>query len=130
MIVVDASVVADALVDRGLRGRQARDRLAGEDLAAPAMVDAEVLAVLRKLVVHGSLTRREGGAAVERLTRVRMRRVALDLLARRMWELRQNLTPYDAAYVTLAEELGVPLVTADKRIATARGLRCSVVVLG
>jgi predicted nucleic acid-binding protein len=129
VIVVDANVLADALVDRSPRGGDARGRLSGQDLAAPALVDAEVLSVLRKLVAHSRLKASEAGSAVDQLARVRLRRVGLDGLTRRMWQLRQNLAPYDAAYVALAEELGVPLLTADKRIAAAPKLRCEVHVL-
>ncbi len=128
MIVADASVLADALIDPGKRGRQARSRLGAEELAAPAIIDAEVLSTLRKRVNHGSVSLDAAMIAVDALRRMSLRRVVLDGLIARMWELRSNLTPYDAAYVALAEALEIPLMTADKRLAAAPGPRCRIEV--
>jgi predicted nucleic acid-binding protein len=129
VIVVDASVLADALTDPGPRGIAARRRLGDTELCAPALIDAEVISVLRRLVNHGALPALQGDLAVDQLHRLRLRRVVLDALIPRMWELRENLTAYDAAYVALAEALDAILVTADKRIAAAPGPRCVVELL-
>jgi predicted nucleic acid-binding protein len=129
VLVADASVLAVALADDGSDGARARDRLRGEELAAPEIVDLEVASVLRKHLAAGMLDDRRARLALTDLADLPMRRAAhLPLLAR-CWELRDNLTVYDAAYVALAEALGVPLVTADRRLAAAPGVSCPVDVL-
>ena len=129
MIVVDASVFTDALIDASDRGKQARDLLAQWQPVAPAIVDAEVLSSLRRQLRSETITRDHAGFAIQRLRRIDIRRVLLDSLAPRMWELRDNLTPYDAAYVALAEAAKLPLWTADKRLAQAPGTDCEIHIL-
>lgn len=129
MIVVDASVVAPALGDDGIDGDQARSRLSGETLAAPELIDLEVTSVLRRLLLAGDLPARRAELALSDLVSLPLRRVSHRKLLSRCWELRYNLTVYDATYVALAEALGVTLVTADARSSTAPGLRCDVEVL-
>ncbi len=122
MVVVDASALVDALLVNGA----ARSRLGVESLQAPELIDAELLAVLRRLVLAGKL---QDGDALQALTishQLGLRRHASRTLWRRAWELRLNLSAYDALYVALAEELQVPLLTADARLARASGLRCCV----
>ncbi len=122
MVVVDASALVDALLMNGA----ARSRLGVESLQAPELIDAELLAVLRRLVLAGKL---QDPAALQALAiahQLGLRRHASRTLWRRAWELRLNLSAYDALYVTLAEELQVPLLTADARLARAPGLRCRV----
>lgn len=126
MIVVDASVLATALADDGDDGRRCRGRLSGESLAAPEIIDLEVCSVLRKLVLRGELTSRRAGAAVRDLADLPLRRVGHQSLIGRVWELRRNLTSYDASYIALAETLSVPLLTGDARMASAPGIRCAV----
>lgn len=126
MIVVDASVLAPALADDGPDGRTARTRLAGESLTAPELVDLETASVLRRLVRARLLTLARAQSALLDLTELPMQRAAHRALLRRCWQLRDNLTIYDAAYVALAELLDVPLVTADARLADAPGIRCAV----
>lgn len=129
MIVVDASVLAPALADDGADGDQARLRLRGEQLVAPELVDLEVLSTLRRAVRAGRLDERRSGQALDDLAAFPLRRVPhLPLLAR-AWELRDNLTAYDAAYVALAESLRALLLTADGGIEKASGVRCDVEVL-
>ena len=129
MLVTDASVLVVAIADDGVDGDRARSRLRGEQLAAPELVDLEVASVLRKLVSKGDLELRRAELALADLVALPLARAAhLPLLAR-AWELRANLTVYDAAYVALAEALSSPLVTADSRLAQAPGLRCPVEVL-
>ncbi len=125
MIVVDASVLATALGDDGTDGDAARARLRGEDLAAPEIVDLEVTSVWRRTLAD----ERRADLALTDLADIPLRRAPhLPLLAR-CWELRHNLTPYDAAYVALAEALEVALVTADRRLSRATGIQCAVDVL-
>jgi predicted nucleic acid-binding protein len=128
-MVVDASACYLALADDGLPGEQARRRLRGHDLQAPHLVDLEVLSVLRRETLRGGLTRSRADEAAGDLARLALRRYSHSLLAPRIWALRDNLTPYDAAYVALAEALEMPLLTADRRLASAPGLRCKVELL-
>ena len=129
MIVVDASVLAPALADDGRDGRIARDRLTGERLTAPEVIDLEVVSVLRGLTHAGKLTSARATHAVDALAAMPVLRGAHRHLTRRCWELRHNLTPYDAAYVALAEALQVTLVTAHAHLGHASGPRCAIEVL-
>jgi predicted nucleic acid-binding protein len=129
VIVVDASVLVTALADDGADGRRARWRLRGERLSAPAVVDLEVLAALRRLATAGRLGSARADQAIADLRSVRVARIAHKALLSRCWELRANLTVYDAAYVALAEAFDAVLVTADGRLAGAPALRCTVEVL-
>jgi predicted nucleic acid-binding protein len=129
LIVVDASVVAPALGDDTDEGDRYRARLRGESLAAPELVDPEVVSVLRRRHADGHLDERRAAQALSDLVDLRLRRVSHRFLLRRCWELRDDLTIYDATYVALAELLRVPLVTADRRLSHAPGVRCSVEVL-
>ena len=129
MLVVDASVLVVALADDGADGDRARQRLRGEELAAPELVDLEVASVLRKQVAMGSLDSRRARLSLADLTDLPIQRAPhLPLLAR-CWQLRENMTIYDAAYVALAEALEVSLLTADTRIARAPGPSCSIEIL-
>ena len=126
MIVVDASVVVAALADDGADGDRARARLRGEHLAAPHLLDAEVVAAWRRIHSAGGLDDRRVRLAMSDLLAIRLRRAPHGPLLARCWELRHNLTVYDALYVALAERLGTVLVTADRRLATAPNLGCPV----
>ena len=129
VIVVDASVTAAALADDGAEGEGARARLRGEDLAAPALFDLEVLSVLRGRLRGGGLSEPRADLALELLEHLPVRRVPHRRLLRRCWELRNNVSPYDAAYVAAAEILGVGLLTGDQRLARSPGPRCAIEVL-
>jgi predicted nucleic acid-binding protein len=130
LIVVDASVVANALADMTDDGRVARDALRAQtDLAAPDLVDVETVSVLRKRWSAGDLTARRFRAGVEDLADLAIVRHPTLPLMGRAYELRGNVSPYDAAYVGLAEVLGCALLTADARLAGAPGPRCPVVVV-
>jgi predicted nucleic acid-binding protein len=126
MIVVDASVLAPALVDDGSIGRRARERLRGERLAAPLLIDLEVLATFRRIAHGDDIDEQRLARAVSRLAHLRMRRMPHVPLLPRAWALRHNVTAYDAAYIALAEAMDVPLVTADARLAGAPGIACEV----
>jgi predicted nucleic acid-binding protein len=129
VLVVDASVLATALADDGADGDTARGRLRGQDLAAPELIDLEVVSVLRRQLSVGKLDTRRARLALDDLLELPVQRVPYRALLRRCWELRDNLSVYDAAYVALAETLDVPLVTADARLAKAPGVTCTVEVL-
>lgn len=130
MIVVDASVVANAIADDGVAGGRARRRLVEADrLAAPDLVDVETVSVLRRRWLAGALPARRFSDAVDDLADLDLWRVPALPLLRRAYELRANVTPYDATYVALAEALDATLVTGDGRLARAPGLRCPVEVL-
>lgn len=129
MIVVDASVLASALGDDGPDGDRARHRLAGERLFAPELIDLEVVSVWRRAARSGGLDDRRAGLALADLASMPLARASHRALLARIWELRTNLTPYDAAYVALAELLDSVLVTADRAFARASGIECEVEVL-
>ena len=129
MLVIDASVLAVALLDDGQDGDTTRRRLRGESLAAPALIDLEVLSVWRGLSRGGQLDTRRVALAFEDLQSLPMQRVDHAPLLERCWQLRENLTVYDAAYVALAEVLQATLVTGDRRLARASGPRCAIEVV-
>lgn len=129
MKVVDASVLAPALADDGPDGDLARARLLGERLLAPALVDLEVTSALRGALRAGRLADRRARQALADLDALPLVRAPHAPLLARVWELRDNLTPYDAVYVALAEALEAPLLTADARIGRAPGVRCPVEVI-
>lgn len=130
MIVVDASVLVNALADDGRDGTAARARLRGDgDLAAPDLVDVETVAVLRKRWTSGDLSRNRFSTAIDDLEDLDLTRHPALPLMRRAFELRDNVTVYDAVYVALAERLDCVLVTADQRLASAPGISCPVEVL-
>ncbi|MDQ3344098.1 MAG: type II toxin-antitoxin system VapC family toxin [Actinomycetota bacterium] len=129
MLVVDASVLAPALGDDTADGDAARGRLRGQTLVAPELIDLEVASVLRGQLLARSLDERRAELALADLGELPLRRVGHRRLLRRCWELRENLTVYDAAYVAVAELLNLVLVTGDARLSQAPGLRCQVEVL-
>jgi predicted nucleic acid-binding protein len=126
VIVVDASVLANAVGDDEAAGQQARDLLrAHRELAAPDLVDVETTAVLRRRWWAGSVTDERFGHAIADLPDIPLARFPTLGLMRRAFELRANVTAYDACYVALAEALDWPLCTADRRLAHAPGPRCA-----
>jgi predicted nucleic acid-binding protein len=129
VLVVDASVLVTALADDGADGDAARARLRGRRLAAPELIDLEVLSVLRRGHASGALDLRRVDLAIADLLDLPIERARHSQLLLRCWELRHDLTPYDASYVALAEALDAELLTADARLAAAPGIRCTVSVL-
>ncbi|MFZ1484777.1 type II toxin-antitoxin system VapC family toxin [Nostocoides sp.] len=130
MLVVDASVLAVALADDGPDGDAARTRLRGETLAAPELVDLEIVSVLRRQDRAGRIDIRRANLALTDLAALPMHRAPHITLLARCWELRHNLTTYDAAYVALAEALDTTLLTGDSRLAGATGPTCTIELLG
>jgi len=129
VIVVDASVLAPALADDGEDGDRARGRLQGEQLAAPELIDLEVLSILRRAARAKRLDDRRSGQALDDLAALPMQRVPHLPLLDRVWQLRDNVSSYDASYVALAEALDAVLLTADRRLAKAVGMLCEVDVV-
>jgi predicted nucleic acid-binding protein len=129
VIVVDASVLAPALGNDDLDGDRMRSRLAGEQLAAPALIDIELISTWRRAARAGRLSQRRARRALTRLAAMPLDRADHSPLMNRIWELRDNLSAYDASYVALAELLGTVLVTADAAFARAPGIQCEVEVL-
>ncbi len=128
--MVDASVLANAIGDDGTDGRRARSELrTAGDLAAPDLVDVETTAVLRKRWLAGDISDRRFAVAIQDLEDLPVDRYATLPLMRRAYELRANVSAYDAAYVALAEGLGCELLTGDRRLANAPGPRCPIGLL-
>ena len=129
MLVIGASVLAVARLDDGPDGDVVRHRLHGEQLAAPALIDLEVASVWRGLARGGHLDPRRVGLALDDLRDLPIQRVDHTPFLARCWELRDNLTIYDAAYVALAEALQAPLLTGDRRLSRSTGPRCVIEVI-
>ena len=125
MIVVDASAALTALLRRG----EARQMLAIEQLHAPHLVDSEVVNGLRRQAAAGQVEAEAAKRILAIWPRLALTRYPVFALMTRMWELRENLSAYDASYVALAETLGCSLLTADARLARAPGVRCAVTVV-
>lgn len=130
MIVLDASVVMELLL-RTTRGNAANDRLrAGRfTLHAPHLLDLEVASGLRRLTAGGALDEKRGSEGLVDLAAMPIHRYPHDFMLTRVWELRGNLTAYDAAYVALAEALRAPLLTCDGRMAKASGHRARIEIM-
>jgi predicted nucleic acid-binding protein len=133
MLVVDASAIAELLL-----GRPSADTVAAAlrehdfDLHAPHLLDIEVLSALRRVVSSGDASADRAAQAVTDLLDLPIERYRHDGMVPRIWELRDNFSSYDSAYVALAEviaEGGAPLLTADARLARAAGAHTGVRVL-
>ena len=124
-VVLDASVVVSALVDGGRQGRWSEEVVASGDGAALHLLAFRAASILRRSAVHGHIASETAAAAHSRSVRARHRPVPYELLADRAWALSDDLTMYDAAYVSLAERLGAPLATLDVRLVRATGPTCA-----
>jgi predicted nucleic acid-binding protein len=130
VIVLDASILANVVADDQRTGRLARARLAeAGDAAIPDLADVETVAVLRKRWLAGDLTDGRFRRAIDDLLDLPLARFPVGPLMRRAFELRANVTAYDAAYIALAEGLACPLVTGDARLAAAPRVNCEIEVL-
>jgi predicted nucleic acid-binding protein len=116
-LVADASLVVDLLIDGGERGSWAAAQVASAGrLHAPHVLDLEVASALRRRSRAGELSARRAGVALDDLRTLPIERYPATELLERIWKLRDRMTPYDAAYVALAEALGFPLATSDLRL--------------
>lgn len=124
-VVVDASAVVAALVGGGPEGAWAESELTRDDLAAPHLMPAEVANILRRASTAGQVSVDAASIAHADLLALPVALFPYDVCAERAWELRTNLSLYDAWYVALSESLEADLVTLDRRIARAPGPRCT-----
>ena len=126
MLVVDASALVPAIADGTEIGRQRRRRLTGESISAPDLILAESASVIRRQSFAGMIDEAQADQAIEDLLALPIIIYPTAHLLRRAWELRSNVTPYDACYIALAEFLGGPLLTGDTRLARAPGSACEI----
>jgi predicted nucleic acid-binding protein len=126
--VCDASTLAALLLDSGPDGQWVTDTVGSGPLAAPALVTYETANVIRRHEISGQISADQAAQAYADLLDLAIELWPYDLLAARAWELRHNLSIYDAAYVALAETTGLTLLTLDKRVAKAPGTRCPIAV--
>jgi predicted nucleic acid-binding protein len=130
VIVVDASALIEVLL-RTPAADAVEDRLfaSGETLHAPHLIDVEAAQVIRRYAATREIDGERGRLALDDLADFPLRRYPHDLLLRRIWSLRNNLTAYDAAYVALAEALDAPLLTRDRRLAAAAGHHAQIILV-
>jgi len=122
VIVLDASAAIDWLLQTPV-GQRIEQRIYrnNESLHAPHLLDLEVAQVLRRLAREGSISSHRADEAIDDLLNLRVSRYPHFVLVPRIWQLRHNLSAYDAAYIALAEKLGARLITRDARLASASG---------
>ncbi len=125
--VLDASAAVALLADAGPAGQWVESTVSGAALVAPDLMPVEVSNILRRHALAGALDPSEATLAHTDLVALAVDLYPYAGLAERVWELRANLTAYDASYVALAELIAAPLVTLDGRIARAPGTRCAIV---
>ena len=126
-VVADASLLVSALVDTGPGGQWARSRVAEDTFASPEMALAEVSNTLRRMELAGQITTDNATRAQRDLLRLPLELFPFGPFADRVWALRGTLTSYDAWYVALAEAIGCPLLTLDRRLGRATGPSCEVI---
>lgn len=126
MIVVDNSVLVNALTEAGTLGEAARQRIEGEELAAPCLIDVEFASTIQGLHLGQKISFEDGQRAISFMSRIPVHRVPHQGLLNRIWELRCNYSAYDATYVALAEFFSVPLITSDVRLARGNGAKCPI----
>jgi predicted nucleic acid-binding protein len=124
-VVCDASALVALLLDGGPDGRWVTEQLRGAALAAPSIVGFETANVIRRHELAGLISADQSAQAHGDLLDLAIEQWPYDLLAARAWQLRRNLSVYDAGYVALAELTRATLVTLDRRIGSAPGLRCA-----
>ncbi|MDE0606562.1 MAG: type II toxin-antitoxin system VapC family toxin [Acidimicrobiaceae bacterium] len=129
MIVVDASVVVEAVGGSSGRNFEALRRIAQDATLAPHVLDVEVVSALRGLLRRNEIPEPVARGALRYLAHLPIRRIPHEPLLQRCWELRDNLTVYDACYVALAEATGATLLTSDRRAAGAPGVQCEIELL-
>lgn len=127
-VVVDASALLELLL-RSRRGNAAAQAVGSAQMLAPDHVNAELLSALRGLLRSGQVTAARASQVVDLFLAAPLRRIATVALVSQMWDWRDNLSPYDAGYVALAQTLECPLITADAPLKRAVGRRISVVLV-
>ena len=127
-MVIDASMVVAALIDSGTDGRWAESLLTSGSLAAPHLLTAEASNILRRSALAGAISAEQASLAYSDLLDLRVELFPYAPFATRIWDLRDNVTSYDAWYVALAEALNAPLATLDVRLAKATGPLCRFLV--
>ena len=127
-LVIDSSALIEALTNTGRNGAWAEAMLDDPRRAVPEFALAETANLLRRMELLGRLTRNDATAAFRDLLRMPLERHEFTPYAERIWELRHNLTVYDAWYVAIAERLGCPLVTLDGNLYRAPGPSCEILV--
>jgi predicted nucleic acid-binding protein len=128
VVVADASTIVDALTHGGARGDWARSAVFERaPLVAPHLIDVEVVSGLRRLNARRVLPERRARTAIDDFQNLGIRRFPATALLERVWQLRLTLSPYDAAYVALAESFGLPLVTTDMRLGRSHGHRAEII---
>ncbi len=125
-MVCDASALVALLLDSGSDGSWVAEALAGAELAGPSLVGYETANIIRRHELAGLISADQAAQAHADLLDITIEHWPHELLATRAWQLRPNLSIYDASYVALAELVKAVLVTLDRRIAGAAGLRCTV----
>lgn len=125
MIVVDASAALSALLRRG----PARDSLADQQLHVPHLIDSEVANGLRRRVATGKVDAGIAWRVLEIWRRLALTRYPAFGLLPRIWDLRNNVSAYDASYIALAESLDCTMLTADRRLARAPGPQCPITLV-
>jgi predicted nucleic acid-binding protein len=129
VIVVDASAMLEVLLNSPAAAAIGSRMFApGEALHAPHLIDVEVMEVLRRYSIAKSLSTARARQALEDYVNMPIERFPHDVLLPRIWELRHNLTAYDAAYIALAEGLDAPLITCNRALGSAVGHRATVLV--
>ena len=128
MTVIDGSLLVAALVDSGRDGQWAEGVIATHELAGPELTLVETSNVLRRLEHAGRISQFEAVGAHRDMLRLDVELFPFRPFANRVWELRENLTGYDAWYVALAEALDCPLATLDRKLGRAAGPLCEIVV--
>jgi predicted nucleic acid-binding protein len=122
VIVLDASAAVDWLVQAAAAQRiESQIFSRNQSLHAPELLDLEVAQVMRRLVREYTLSASRAEQAIQDLLDMRITRYPHSILLPRIWQLRHNLSAYDAAYVVLAEKLGATLLTRDAKLASAAG---------
>ena len=125
MIVVDASAAVSALLNDG----PARRAILGQQLHVPHLIDMDVASGLRRQVAGGNIDSDAGWTALDTFGRLGMTRYPAGGLLERVWQLRDNVSAYDAIYIALAEDLDCALLTSDAKFGRTPGIRCSVTLV-
>ncbi len=129
MIVVDASIIVHLIADATVDSNIVEIVRRAEKLVAPHLIDLEVLNALRKKLQQNRYSRERLELAFEDFNSIPIERLSTNYLNSRIWELCNNLTPYDASYVALAESLNIPLLSRDAKMAGAPLHRANILIV-